>query len=32
MTANRWLPPILTILAVAGVVVVLIILDAAKND
>ena len=32
MRANPWLPPILTILAVAGVVVVMVILDAAKND
>lgn len=30
--ANPWLPPILTILAVVGVVVVLVVLDSAKND
>ena len=30
MRANPWLPPILTVLAVAGVVVVTIVLDALK--
>ncbi len=31
-TANRWLPPILTLLVVVGAVVVLVILDSVKND